>query len=281
MRLRAPRAPVRRPDAPRSCSFYIFAVRALTLLVVGVIASPLLYLWRSKVLNPADAVGLGQKLTTLRGGVISEAAAPLSVPGVRAPVLAIAPAPIAVPAIGGKNGDAWSGAVPRQGVGDTRVRNTEDGSGQTGSKQQETDASSSILTLSKEAVIIDDDAFVGGRARNAAAKLSLSSKFSPDAPMRAWIAAGGRFPVLLVTCDRADELRATLQRLLSVRGVEANDVLVVGDTCTGDGARDVQAVALSAGVTFHRNPRNGPIEGADGAARIAAAYGYALKYALY
>lgn len=102
------------------------------------------------------------------------------------------------------------------------------------------------------------------------------------ASMTGFIASGGRFPILVVTCDRAEQLRRTLTALLAVRCVEPGDVLVVGDQCSGPGAAELPAIAASLGVAFHRNPRLAtPAYSVppDGAALIASAYAYALGLA--
>ena len=96
--------------------------------------------------------------------------------------------------------------------------------------------------------------------------------------MASYIATGGRFPILLVTCNRVDQLRRTLAALLAVRCVEANDVLVVADG--GCESPEVPAAAAAAGVRFHTHARPPASPGEDGAARIASHYGYALGYAL-
>jgi hypothetical protein len=96
--------------------------------------------------------------------------------------------------------------------------------------------------------------------------------------MASFIATGGRFPILLVTCNRVDQLRRTLAALLAVRCVEADDVLVVADG--GCDAPEVPSVVAAAGMRLHTHRRPAASPGEDGAARIASHYGYALAIAL-
>lgn len=94
--------------------------------------------------------------------------------------------------------------------------------------------------------------------------------------MASFIGSGGRFPLVMVTCNRAEQLKASLASLLAVRCVKASDILVVADSCDGPGASEIPGVARSAGVAFHRHERAVAAPGEDGAARIASHYGYAL-----
>ena len=66
-----------------------------------------------------------------------------------------------------------------------------------------------------------EDFFTTNRARPGE-EASVST-----ASMTDFIATGGRFPILMITCDRAEMLDKTLESLLAVRGVRASDVYVV------------------------------------------------------
>ena len=101
------------------------------------------------------------------------------------------------------------------------------------------------------------------------------------ASMTSFISTGGRFTILLVTCDRAEQLQRSLASLLAVRCVEPGDVIVVADGgCSGTGGgAQVPGIAAGLGVRFHLHARAAASPGEDGAARIASHYGYALSTA--
>ena len=105
------------------------------------------------------------------------------------------------------------------------------------------------------------------------------SSTAPDSSsMAAYIASGGRFPIALITCNRAAQLERTLADLLAVRCVLPSDITVVADSCSGSEA--IAGLAAQAGVAYHLHARALPMPGEDGAARIASHYGYALAHML-
>jgi GNT-I family/Glycosyltransferase family 18 len=121
------------------------------------------------------------------------------------------------------------------------------------------------------------DFFCENRARGESERALVDSS-----SIQGFIATGGRFPILVITCDRAAQLRSTLKALLEdVRCVEASDIQVIADACESSGGDEVERVAKALGVPFHRNPRSPPPQGlvVDGAERIAGHYGYALSQA--
>lgn len=118
------------------------------------------------------------------------------------------------------------------------------------------------------------------------------------ASMTDFIATGGRFPILMITCDRAEMLDKTLESLLGVRGVRASDVFVVQDgvdasvkavlgasatvQCWLPPAQCVPPRADRRGIRYHQKPddiaaRGLTREQVDGGERIAQHYGYALR----
>ncbi len=117
------------------------------------------------------------------------------------------------------------------------------------------------------------DFFCENRARSKAEAASVDSS-----SMTKFIASGGRFPIVVMTCNRAEQLERTLRDLLAVRCVLAADITVVADSC--DAAEAIPGIALNAGVGYHLHDRPQAYPGEDGAARIASHYGYALGYAL-
>jgi hypothetical protein len=118
------------------------------------------------------------------------------------------------------------------------------------------------------------------RPRHAARDFFSENRASTPAELAAvdgssmtdFIATGGRFPVLVVTCDRAEMLQRTLASLLSVRGLRASDIFAVQD---GSHA-GVAAALAQAGVRSHQKAAS---PATDGAERIAQHYGYALSHA--
>jgi hypothetical protein len=116
------------------------------------------------------------------------------------------------------------------------------------------------------------DYFSENRARGAADLAAVDGS-----SMTRYIQSGGRFPLLLVTCDRAEMLAKTLDALLKVRGVTKEDIYVVQDGSFGP----VRDVLESKGVRYHQKTGDANLRGGppmDGAARIATHYNYALTH---
>jgi hypothetical protein len=93
-----------------------------------------------------------------------------------------------------------------------------------------------------------------------------------------YVASGKKFPILLITCNRPDLLKVTLNSLLSVSGVSAGDILVVQD---GSMLAVGEAVS-SRGIKVVQNTRGLQLRGGaapDGASRIATHYKFALTTA--
>ena len=123
-----------------------------------------------------------------------------------------------------------------------------------------------------------------GAAEVAAAETASALGAATGSAMRDFVAAGGRFPVVVLAHERATELNATLASLRAVRCVDPGDVLVVQD---GTDAA-VAAVVAAAGVRGHQRPTDAAVLAAaaipnspllDGAVLIAGHYRYALTYA--
>ena len=114
-------------------------------------------------------------------------------------------------------------------------------------------------------------------------KCNSSSPPYPDPPnadsdlssIRSYLASGRRLPLVVLTCNRAAYLTKTLESLLSVRGVEKRDILVVQDGKHAETENVVKDFELklvqNVGGTNLR--RGSPT---DGAARIATHYKFAL-----
>ena len=77
-----------------------------------------------------------------------------------------------------------------------------------------------------------------------------TSRRTPMGPMSTFVANGGKFPVVLLTCNRPDMLRSTLESLMSLPNARAKeDIVVVQD----GGDQAVQQVAQSFGVHLKQN----------------------------
>ena len=95
--------------------------------------------------------------------------------------------------------------------------------------------------------------------------------------MSAFVANGGRFPIMMPTYNRAAMLRRSLQGLTAVRGVTKQDIFVIQDGAMGA----VRAVLDEGGYQYHQKTDETKLRGGrpmDGAQRIAAHYGYALHH---
>jgi hypothetical protein len=90
-----------------------------------------------------------------------------------------------------------------------------------------------------------------------------------------FVAKGGKLPVVMMTCNRAELLKTTLASLFSVNGVSKANVLVLQD---GKNA-EVAAVVREHGLHLVQHEPSSHLRGADGATRIAMHYKYALTQA--
>lgn len=96
--------------------------------------------------------------------------------------------------------------------------------------------------------------------------------------IQSFVHDGGKFPILLITCNRPDILKVTLNSLLSVVGVSASNILVVQD----GSMESVSEVVKSQGIKVIQNVRGVGLRGgagSDGASRIATHYKFALTTA--
>lgn len=103
------------------------------------------------------------------------------------------------------------------------------------------------------------------------------AKVQHGGSLSAFVAAGGRLPVMVVTYNRAQMLQRTLDGLLAARGLQKDDIFVVQD---GGDAR-VKRVLESGGWRHHQKTGATAMRGGrpmDGGARISSHYGYALRY---
>ena len=114
--------------------------------------------------------------------------------------------------------------------------------------------------------------------------VSASKVASEDAggdgkgPIERFLASGEKVPILLLTCNRPDQLEGTLKSLLAVRGVVKEKILV-----SQDGAMQAVAdVVRKHGIKLIQNTDGIHLRGGaavDGAERIARHYKYSLSAA--
>lgn len=109
------------------------------------------------------------------------------------------------------------------------------------------------------------------------AKTETEIKNIDHTSMTSFIGTGGRFPIILVTNDRHEQLRNTLKSLLSVRCVMKEDIYVIQDGSKSN----VQEVLDDMKIRYFqkKESNNNAFRGSDGASKIASHYGYSLQHA--
>lgn len=106
----------------------------------------------------------------------------------------------------------------------------------------------------------------------------LANRPEGKGPIEKFLEAGGKIPIVLLTCNRPDQLTNTLKSLLAVRGVTKDQILV-----SQDGAmQEVADVVRKNGIKLQQNTEGLRLRGGaagDGAERIAKHYKYSLTAA--
>ena len=90
-----------------------------------------------------------------------------------------------------------------------------------------------------------------------------------------FVAGGGKIPIVMMTCNRAELLKRTLASLFSVNGVTKANVVVLQD---GNNV-EVATVVKEHGLKLDQHEPSVQYQRADGATRIAMHYKYALSRA--
>ena len=93
-----------------------------------------------------------------------------------------------------------------------------------------------------------------------------------------YLEGGGKIPIVLLTCNRPDQLRETLTSLLTVRGVSKDNLLIAQDGAM----QQVADVVYEFGLDLLQNKEGLRLRGGvggDGAQRIAKHYKYSLSAA--
>jgi hypothetical protein len=108
---------------------------------------------------------------------------------------------------------------------------------------------------------------------------SVVKDISSLGPIEKYITEGRKIPILLVTCNRPDLLKTTLNSLLSVRGVSSSDIVVIQDGNMAEVAEivkrhNLKLIQNTAGLRLR-----GGAAGMDGGSRIATHYKFSLTNA--
>lgn len=108
--------------------------------------------------------------------------------------------------------------------------------------------------------------------------ITASTLISTKGEITTYLQEGGALPIVLLTCNRPDQLKKTLDSLLSVRGVTKENLIVAQD-----GAMEAVAeVVKSNGLHLLQNVEGINLRGGaggDGAERIAKHYKFSLSAA--
>ena len=106
----------------------------------------------------------------------------------------------------------------------------------------------------------------------------VTASEKPMGPIELYLASGQKIPIVLLTCNRPDQLTNTLKSLLAVRGVSKDNMLV-----SQDGAMQAVAdVVRKNGIKLLQNTDGLHLRGGaavDGAERIARHYKFSLTAA--
>ena len=127
---------------------------------------------------------------------------------------------------------------------------------------------------SKSALQVLNDVYEGRAVRDAITAASSSAKGA----IATFLQGGGTIPVVLLTCNRPEQLKGTLSSLLSVRGVSKDNIIVAQDGAM----REVAEVVHQYGLQLLQNSEGLNLRGGaggDGARRIAMHYKYSLSAA--
>lgn len=105
--------------------------------------------------------------------------------------------------------------------------------------------------------------------------INAAASSSTKGAIASFLYDGGKIPIVLLTCNRPDQLKGTLASLLAARGVLKENIIIAQDGAM----RAVKEVAEQSGLTLIQNLdglrlRGGA--GGDGAERIAKHYKFSL-----
>ena len=106
--------------------------------------------------------------------------------------------------------------------------------------------------------------------------ISAAASSSTKGAIASFLYDGGKIPIVLLTCNRPDQLKGTLASLLAARGVSIENVIIAQDGAM----KAIKEIAEQNGLTLLQNLdglrlRGGA--GGDGAQRIAKHYKFSLS----
>ena len=108
--------------------------------------------------------------------------------------------------------------------------------------------------------------------------MTAASIESNKGAIATYLEGGGKIPIVLLTCNRPDQLRETLTSLLAVRGVSKENLLIAQDGAM----QQIADVVYEFGLDLLQNKEGLRLRGGvggDGAQRIAKHYKYSLSAA--
>lgn len=132
-----------------------------------------------------------------------------------------------------------------------------------------------ISDSSNSALSVLHKIYEGKTVRDAMGGINVESS---KGAIATYLEAGGKIPIVLLTCSRPDQLRGTLKSLLAVRGVSRDNLLVAQDGAM----QQVADVVKEFGLDLLQNKEGLRLRGGvggDGAQRIAKHYKYSLSAA--
>ena len=134
---------------------------------------------------------------------------------------------------------------------------------------------SQIDQVSQSPLKVLNEIYEGKSVLDAITASTLSSK---KGDITTYLQNGGALPIVLLTCNRPDQLKTTLESLLSVRGVTKGNLIVAQDGAM----KAVADVVKTNGLRLLQNLEGIRLRGGaggDGAERIAKHYKFSLSAA--
>jgi len=138
----------------------------------------------------------------------------------------------------------------------------------------------SVTSISQMRTLVDQTSVESDAYKQSVTTMLSDEKFvsKEKSPIARFLKAGGKLPIVLLTCNRAELLKQTLASLFSVRGVSKKNVLVIQD----GNLPSVAQVVRDHGISLIQNTESIVMRGEqqpDGAERIAKHYKFSLTAA--
>jgi hypothetical protein len=133
-----------------------------------------------------------------------------------------------------------------------------------------------VETYSKSSLSILKEIYDGKNIRDAVS--SAYAKIAKDGAITTYLAKDGKIPIVLLTCNRPEQLKGTLASILAVRGVTKDNLIIAQD----GSMKEVSDIVKKHGLHLIQNTEGLNLRGGaggDGATRIAKHYKYSLSAA--